>query len=120
MKHPRWFSRKYYDDLKRFPKAMDKVEENRKFFSEKCMQLFNKGIGEDVFHPEVNFEIVTLLAKEQFKMIRPSKSFSCHSFAEVTDTVLLTFLRGISTEKGILILDRYLEKRLKRRKNLHS
>ncbi|MCD8193584.1 MAG: TetR/AcrR family transcriptional regulator, partial [Tannerellaceae bacterium] len=72
------------------------------------------------FHPEVNFEIVTLLAKEQFKMIRPPKSFSSHSFAEVTDTVLLTFLRGISTEKGIAILDRYLEKRLKRRKNLHS
>ena len=57
-----------------------------------------------------NFEIVALLAKEQAKMIRPSKALSNHSVSEVFNTILYTFLRGISTEKGIAILDRYLLK----------
>ena len=43
-------------------------------------------------------------------MIRPSKALSNHSVSEVFNTILYTFLRGISTEKGIAILDRYLLK----------
>ena len=65
---------------------------------------------EGVFQPNINFEIVALLAKEQAKMIRPSKALSNHSVSEVFNTILYTFLRGISTEKGIAILDRYLLK----------
>ena len=69
-----------------------------------------KGAKEGVFQPNINFEIVALLAKEQAKMIRPSKALSNHSVSEVFNTILYTFLRGISTEKGIAILDRYLLK----------
>ena len=54
MKHPRWYIKRYYDDLKRYPKA-----------------------------------------------------FVNHSVTEVFQTVLFTFLRGICTEKGMVILERY-------------
>lgn len=43
-------------------------------------------------------------------MVCPSKALSNHSVAEVSNTILYAFLRGISTEKGIAILDRYLLK----------
>lgn len=107
MRHPRWFNRKFYDDLKRYPKALERAEKDKGRVGEKCMQLFQRGIREGVFEPRVNFEIVALLAKEQAKMIRPSNAFSNHSAGEVYYTVLYTFLRGISTEKGIAILERY-------------
>lgn len=107
MRHPRWFNRKFYDDLKRYPKALERAEKDKGHVGEKCMQLFQRGIKEGVFEPHVNFEIVALLAKEQAKMIRPSNAFSNHSAGEVYYTVLYTFLRGISTKKGIAILDRY-------------
>lgn len=111
MKHPRWFSRKFYDDLKRYPKAFAQAEKNKAMIGEKCMQLFQRGVKEGVFQPNVNFEIVAILAKEQAKMIRPSHIFSNHSVAEVFNTVLYTFLRGISTEKGLAILERYTFKK---------
>lgn len=107
MKQPRWFNRKYYEDLKRFPKAMRKSEEKKAIFLKKCTHLCNRGVKEGVFKADVNFEIVALLAKEQSKMVRPSQAFSNHSVAEVFKTVLFTFLRGISTEKGIALLDKY-------------
>lgn len=112
MKRSRWFNRKFYDDLKRFPKALQKAEEEKLQFSQKCMKLFSRGVKEGVFQPNVNFEIVALLAKEQVKMIRPSRAFSNHSTTEVFNTILYTFLRGISTEKGIAILDRYMLKQI--------
>lgn len=109
MRRPRWFNRKFYDDLKRYPKALQKTEEEKSRFLKKCIKLLSRGAKEGVFQPNINFEIVALLAKEQAKMIRPSKALSNHSVSEVFNTILYTFLRGISTEKGIAILDHYLD-----------
>lgn len=107
LKTPRWYSAKFYEDLKRYPKALQKTEQNKSDFSKKCIQLFTRGVKEGVFQSGINFEIVALLAKEQAKMLIPSKAFSNHSYTEVFNTILLTFLKGISTEKGRTILDRF-------------
>lgn len=115
MKRPRWYNRKFYDDLKRYPKAFKKNEHNKAEFSKRCMKLFSRGVKEEVFQKGINFEIVTLLAKEQIKMIQPSGAFLNHSVSEVFKTILFTFLRGICTEKGLAILDRYA---LKQAQNL--
>lgn len=111
IRNSHWFSRKYYEDLKRFPKALQKSEEDKARFFKRCIKLFARGTKEGVFQPNVNFEIVALLARELVKMIRPSNTFSNHSVTDVFNTVIYTFLRGISTEKGIAILDRYMLKK---------
>jgi AcrR family transcriptional regulator len=108
MKRPRWYTRKFYEDLKKYPRAIEKKENEKAMFASKCTRLFIRGTKEGVFQEDVNFEIVILLAKEQLKMISPSKTFAKHSNAEVYDTVLITFLRGISTDKGRAILDRWV------------
>lgn len=107
MKRPRWYNKRYYDDLKRFPKAMEQAEKDKADFTQKCIKLLNRGAKEGVFNKDVNIEILALLAREQLKIIRPSKTFMNHSVAEVFTTVLFTFLRGICTEKGLTILERY-------------
>lgn len=107
MKRPRWYNQKFYDDLKRYPKALQKTEKEKTDFSKKCMKLFNRGVKEGVFQASINFEIVTLLTKEQLKMVRPSGAFLNHSAMEVFKTILFAFLRGICTTKGLTILDRY-------------
>ena len=107
MKHPRWYNKKYYDDLKRYPKAVEQVEKDKADFTKKSIKLLNRGAKEGVFQEDVNIEIWALLAKEQMKMIRPSKTFLNYSVAEVFQTVLFTFLRGICTERGFMILERY-------------
>lgn len=110
MRRPRWFCRKYYEDLRHYPKALQKTEEEKASFHDKCIKLFTRGVKEGVFHPNVNFEIVALLAKEQIKMIRPSIAFVNHSVIEVFNTIFYTFLRGISTEKGMNILERHIRR----------
>jgi AcrR family transcriptional regulator len=108
MRQPRWYHHKFYEDLKKYPKALIYKEEEKAVFTQKCIDLFNRGIKEGVLREEVNFEIVALLAKDQIKMIHPSKAFSKHSNAEVYNTVLVTFLRGICTEKGVRIVEKWI------------
>lgn len=108
MRQPRWYHNKFYEDLKKYPRALEHKEEEKVEFTQKCTELFNRGIKEGVFMEEVNFEIVALLAKDQIKMIHPSKSFSKHSNEEVYNTVLIAFLRGICTEKGLRIVEKWI------------
>lgn len=108
MKRPRWYSKKFYEDMKKYPRAMQRKESEKESFTNSCTRLFNRGVEEGIFQQEVNFEIVGLLAKEQLKMLHPSKTFSKHSNTEVYNTVLITFLRGICTEKGREALDRWV------------
>lgn len=107
MKEPRWYDKKFYDDLNKYPKALQKIETNKARFGKRYMELFTRGIKEGVFQDGINFEIMGLLVKEQTKMLRPSDIFSKHSVVEVYNTILLTFLKGISTDKGRTILDRF-------------
>lgn len=107
LKNNRWYNKKYYDDLKKYPKALKQAEKNEAIFSDKCLALLERGKKEGVFLQDVNFKILTLLAKKQAKMLCPSKIFANYSISEVYSTILLTFLRGISTEKGRIILDRF-------------
>ena len=110
MKCPRWYNAQFYEDLKRYPNVQEVMEIEKKRFSEKCSSFFAQGVEEGEFQPEVNFEIVSLLAKEQVTMLKPSREFSNHSIKEVYNTILLTFLRGICTEKGRNKLERYAMK----------
>ena len=107
IKQPKCYNKKFYSDLKRYPRAMEIQERYRNEFSFTCLQYFKRGVNEGIFVPEINFEIVALIAKKYINMLEPSKSFSCHSVVEIYNTVLYTFLRGISTEKGIKIVEQY-------------
>jgi AcrR family transcriptional regulator len=105
MKNPRWYSLKFYEDLKKYPRAQEEVETGKNSYIKKCIYLFDRGVKEGVFRKEVNFEIVALLFEEQAQMLQPSKTFCRYSNREVYDTVLTIFLHGISTGKGRQILD---------------
>ena len=110
MRNPRWYSPRFYEDLRRYPNAQKKMEERRVDFPKQCALLFKKGVNEGDFHPDINFEIIVLLVKSQIKMTMPSMECSIHTIKEIYDTVLFTFLRGICTEKGRLKLERYVRK----------
>ena len=58
MKNPRWFNEKFYEDLKKYPKAQQKIEMNKARMGKRCMDLFTRGVKEGVFQEGINFEIV--------------------------------------------------------------
>lgn len=111
MKQPNWHNEKFYDDLKKYPNVQERIESHRKRCGEKCMALLTQGVKEGVFEKDVNLSLTTTLIRELMKMVQPSHAFNEYSIIEVYSMILLTFLRGISTEKGRLIIDRFDLKR---------
>ena len=118
MRQPRWFSERFYNDLERYPKVQKKLEAEKQQFYKRCSNLLTKGVKEGVFHPDIDVEILALLAKEQVLRLLPSGNFGKYSASEVYQVMVYTFLRGISTEKGEQQLERHLLKQRLDRKQL--
>ncbi|WP_085536500.1 TetR/AcrR family transcriptional regulator [Massilibacteroides vaginae] len=111
MEMPRWYSPKFYDDLKKYPEVREAQGRYKEFFHEIFSNWFKRGVEEGVFVGDVNFEILILMSRSYSKMIRPSQSFSQFSSREVYTTIVLVFLRGICTAKGNERLERHIRKK---------
>ena len=111
MKRPRWYSKKFYEDLNKFPKAIKQREMHKEKSEETFIRLFNRGMKEEVLHEDINLEIMVLLIKEQLEMVHPSRNFCKHSNTDVYTTVLTAFLRGLCSDKGRAILDQWIRRK---------
>lgn len=105
MENPYWYSRKFYDDLQRFPDAMRRLDEEKNAFSNECLHLFKEGVKEGVFLKDINYDIIALVVKENPAMLHPSSLYAGYSAVEVYDTILFTFFRGCCTGTGRAKLD---------------
>ncbi len=114
MNRPKWVTYRFYEELESYPKAAEMIQVQSRKFEDKCAKILQKGVEEGVFETDQNYGIVVKLARKHMKLNYPSSSFSEYSNSEVYNTVLLAFLRGISTDRGRQILDRWT---LSRRNN---
>lgn len=111
MEMPRWYTPKFYDDIKKYPRAREIQELQKMTFHKMMLGWFERGVKEDDFAGDVNFEILVRLVRGHLKMLRPSQAFSQFSSKDVYNTIILVFLRGICTAKGNERLERHIRKK---------
>jgi hypothetical protein len=71
-------------------------------------KFLQKGVAQGLFREDVNYEIIQFLIREQFNTLKSTDI--CHQYAplEVFETIMLTSLRGISTQKGADELEKFV------------
>ena len=94
------------------------MKRNHNRSSEDTVNFFKEGVKQDLFRSDVNFAIVNLLVRGQIDLLMNSNICDEYSFLEVYESIMFTFLRGISTEKGARELDNFICKY--REKHTHS
>lgn len=101
----------FFHDMRKYYKEIDKDTlecENKEKLSQ-FSELLRRGIREKLFRDCINVEIVSILFFEQFHMLIEKDFFPEEKFpkAEVFDNIVINFMRGIATEKGIRIIEKY-------------
>jgi len=71
------------------------------------MNLLETGIRQGVFRKEINLEIVNRTLHELFKLFGPDCSMTQDGFSrkELFDHIVVPYFRGISTQKGLELLE---------------
>lgn len=80
------------------------MKNNRNRSSEDTVNFFKEGVKQGIFRDDVNFAIINLLVRDQLDLLMNSDICNEYSFLEVYESIMFTFLRGISTEKGARVL----------------
>ena len=101
-------NKKFFEDIKKYPKAYQLMKNNRHRSSEDTVNFFKEGVKQGIFRDDVNFAIINLLVRDQLDLLMNSDICNEYSFLEVYESIMFTFLRGISTEKGARVLEDFI------------
>lgn len=99
----------FFEDIKKYPAAYKLVQEVRNSDSEEKMTFFRQGVEQGIFRSDINFPIVDELVKQQFNLLVNTDFFSHHPFLDVYESIMFTYLRGISTVEGAHMLEMFIK-----------
>lgn len=103
----------FFRDLEKlYPKTWNNLHmENEKEALSLSQELLQKGISEGLFRQEINIPIVAKLFYQQMNLLADEKVFprNEYNYSDVFQSLTINFMRGISTTKGIELIDKMLE-----------
>ncbi len=103
----------YFSDLKKYyPSVFAYYEADKEKRQENFILLLERGIYEGYIREDLNMEIITFLLGSQLEMLIKSDSIDLnkYSFMEVFETIVMNFMRGIATSKGVAFIDDFIKK----------
>ena len=111
MENPKWLCEDFFEDVKRYPQVFRLLSEGKTFFVAKLIDLLKRGKKEAVFMSDIDYDIISLLAQKQFSKSEPSGLSTKYAPEEVHNTLFFIFLRGICTDSGRNVIEKYLIKK---------
>ena len=100
--------KRFFEDIKKYPKVNELIKESREKNKCNVIAFLKSGVDQGIFRGDVNFEIVDILVREQVEFMLNAEIMGAYSFFEVYESIVITFLRGISTQKGQIILEKFI------------
>jgi len=103
----------FFSDLKKYyPIVWDqKHREHREKGMNNIHTQLRKGVNEGLFRKDIDINIVAKLFHEQMNMIGDDQIFPRdeYNFTDLFKSMVINFVRGISTSKGIDLIDQLLD-----------
>lgn len=101
-------NKRFFEDIKKYPKIYELMNKYRDRDSDSTIAFFKMGVEQGIFRSDVNFAIVNLLVREQLDLLMNTDVCKEYSFLEVYESIMFTYIRGISTEQGAKVLDSFI------------
>lgn len=103
-------NRNAINEIKKFyPKAYVLFENHSKSCSKRYNELLAEGQKDGLIREDVNLEIVVGLLQAQFMLLFETDHFQLDKYTilDYMRAIIINFLRGISTKKGIELIDSF-------------
>ena len=98
---------KYFDDMQRYPKFKECFEEGKVKHMQNMKVFLTQGMEQGIFRSDLNVELFVkvqqLIEEKGLKELK-----ELYGMYETFKTTVLVALRGISTEKGIQMIDDFM------------
>ena len=101
-------NRRFFDDIQKYPRAYEFLKNGNNRTTEDAVNFFREGVRQGFFREDIKFPIVNHLLRAQMDILMDSDLCKTYPFLDVYESIMFTFLRGISTPKGAIALDEFI------------
>lgn len=102
-------NKKFFEDIQKYPRAYEHLKRGNNRTTEDAVNFFKEGVRQGYFRNDVNFAIINELVRAQMDILMESDICKTFPFLEVYESIMFTFLRGVSTPKGITELEEFIQ-----------
>ena len=98
----------FYSDLEKFPKVMSYLEEQHERDRVLQKEFIVRGVEEGYFRKDVDIDIVIIMFDALSQYVRRTRLYNQYPVKDIFNNMLFISFRGICTQKGIEVIDRFL------------
>ena len=98
----------FYSDLEKFPKVMSYLEEQHERDRVLQKEFIVRGVEEGYFRKDVDIDIVIIMFEALSQYVRRTRLYNQYPVKDIFNNMLFISFRGICTQKGIEVIDRFL------------
>ena len=99
----------FYSDMEKYPKILKYFDQENEDAHAQFVDFLHRGVAEGFFRDDVNYEIVACMFDVLGKFIMSRMLYQHYTMEEIMSNIVFVSLRGICTQRGADILDRFLE-----------
>ena len=110
-------NRLFFEELHKYQSVTDYFQYARDEMASVTIYCFNKGIQQGLFRSDVNYEIIRVAMVEEMDMLLTSKLNEKYTLVEIYENLVAMHMRGVSTEKGLKMVDEFFDRMKKERDN---
>ena len=92
-------------ELHRYPLVMEYIGECRKLRDIQKRDFFQRGVADGYFRADVDYEIVSRIGEASMNHVMESRMYNDYELKHIFRNIILLFIRGFCTEKGIAEID---------------
>ena len=97
----------FFEDLQKYPNLLTYVRKLHNDKEAEIVAFIERGKNEGLFLENVNYGIVRELTFASEQLVMNNFLFKRYDITELSRIMIMLFVRGICTEKGIKLLDQY-------------
>ena len=100
---------KFFVEMNKYPNIVAYHREMNKKHGKEGVAFMKKGIEQGIFKENINFEIVVPFMQRKIDMLIDEEIFNGYNIMEIFVNTIMVMLRGCCTEKGIGMIDCFME-----------
>lgn len=91
----------YYEDVMKYPIVMNWLNKQKANNEDNALEFFSRGVKEGYFRSNVDYRLISYICDSSMEAIIRQRLFKQYSMKQIFRDVILLYIRGLCTLKGI-------------------
>ena len=99
----------FFQDLKKYPEVLEFLRQEQRISDAAAVEHFRQGVEQGIFRDDINFDIIAKAMSMQLDVLVYSDLTDYYPLTDIYSEITKLHMRGITTEKGARMVDRFLQ-----------